>query len=88
MNSYIISYDLVAERNYDALIAELETYNYWHCLESTWIVKSDESTSDIHTKLGKHIDGDDLLIVIKAVRDASWSDSFSQECQDWLQKNL
>ena len=88
MKSYMVSYDLIKRKDYPELWKALQAYNYWHCLGSTWIIKSDETANQICTNLLNHIDGDDKLIVNLLQREASWTQSFDKQCQDWLMNNL
>jgi hypothetical protein len=89
MKSYLVTYDLIKRKDYPELIKALEGFStYWHCLGSVWIVKSNNTASEIYNYLKPHIDSDDKLIVILLVREAAWTESFSQSCQTWLQNNL
>jgi hypothetical protein len=88
MKSYIVTYDLIKRKDYPELIKALEKFNFWHCLGSVWIIKSDLTSTDIYNYLAPHIDADDKLIVILLQREASWTRSFPQNCQDWLTQNL
>jgi hypothetical protein len=88
MKSYLVTYDLIKRKNYPELIKALEGFNYWHCLGSVWIIKSDSTAQQIFDYLRPHIDNDDKLIVILQAREANWTASFSQTCQDWLRNNL
>jgi len=88
MNSYMVSYDLIKWKDYPDLWKVLQTHNYWHCLGSTWIIKTDETSAQIYTKLRSRIDDDDKLIVNRVLREANWTPSFPKNCQDWLQTNL
>jgi len=90
MKSYLITYDLIKpHKDYSTLTEALEKFsNYWHCLGSVWIVKSDSTATEIRDYLLPYIDKDDKLLVIFAGREAAWTTSFSQQCQNWLRNNL
>jgi hypothetical protein len=89
MKSYLVTYDLIKRKDYPDLYKALNAYGTtWHCLDSVWIIKSDETATQIFDTLRTHIDNDDKLIVILLQREAKWTGSFSKNCQDWLQKNL
>jgi hypothetical protein len=88
MKSYVVSYDLIKRKNYPELLDALKQFNYWHCLDSFWIIKSDSTAEQIYNYLRPHIDGDDRLIVILLYRESVWTPSFSTECQNWLRTNL
>lgn len=86
--SHMVSYDLIKRKNYPELIKQLESYPYWHCLGSTWIVKSELTAMQLCTQLLAHIDADDKLIVVTLSGQGAWTRSFDQGCQDWLRNNL
>jgi hypothetical protein len=91
MAVYLIGYDLDTpgqdyENLFDAIKAA--STDWWHCLDSTWLIVSDQSAAAIRTALVQHIDGNDKLLVATMGKGAAWSKSFPQNCKDWLQKYL
>lgn len=88
MRNYVVSYDLIKRKNYPELINVLQSFNFWHCLGSTWIIKSDSSAKELATLLLQHIDDDDKLIVLEVGADCAWTTSFEKQCLDWLSQNL
>lgn len=90
MLSHMVSYDLIKRKNYPELIKALEAFDYWHCLGSTWIIKSNKTAMALAEELAQHIDSDDKLIVVTLAGQGqgAWTISFSQECKDWLSNNL
>lgn len=90
MASYVISYDLNRPgQNYNELFEEIKALGtWWHCLDSTWIVKSNLTAAQVRDRLVKKIDTNDRLIVAALTGEAAWTTSFSEQCQDWLRKNL
>ncbi|WP_321307678.1 CRISPR-associated protein Cas2 [Marinifilum fragile] len=89
MNSYLIGYDLnKAGQDYESLIDQIKKIGtWWHCLDSTWIVKSNLTAVEIRDALKEYIDDNDELLVIKLSREAAWT-GFSDECSNWLKDNL
>ena len=90
MNTLIISYDLrITGQNYETLYKRIkELGNWWHCLDSTWIVKSNYSAEKARNILLEAIDNNDLLVVIQTGSvDAAWF-GLNKECSDWLKANL
>ncbi|WP_406242296.1 hypothetical protein ACF3M2_18010 [Tissierella carlieri] len=70
MTSYLISYDLKnKDKNYESLYEKIKEISYdnawWHYLDSTWIIKSDLSLSEITSNLTSTIDKNDCLLVIE-----------------------
>jgi hypothetical protein len=90
MKSYIIGYDLnKTGQNYADLknaIKELGGNNWWHCLDSTWIINSDLSAVEIRDILLLCMDNNDYLFVGQLDNQAAWY--LKNNCSDWLSKNL
>jgi hypothetical protein len=88
MAAHLIGYDLNRpEHSYPKLIEGIkELGSWWHCLDSTWIVKSPLSCAQIKETLKQFVDADDELLVVKLTGEGAWS--FEQQCSDWLAKNL
>lgn len=88
MSSFIISYDLIADKDYSKLYEAIENYgSFAHILESVWIVKSSSSSSEIRDNLKHYIDSDDKLFVAKLTSEAAWR-NLSKEDSDWIKSNL
>jgi hypothetical protein len=91
----MIGYDLHPSKGetYDELIEAIKSIsgnNWWHCLDSTWLIKTASTSSQIRDALLKHIKKDDQLLVARydsTNRDAAWY-GFNQNCNDWLKDNL
>lgn len=77
--AYCVSYDLKApNRNYDGLYSALKnTTRWWHYLESTWILMTDETVAQVWERLAPNVDQNDRLLIIE-VRD---------NVQGWLPKD-
>lgn len=89
MQSYLITYDLMKPgQDYQKLFAAIKALGlWWHCLDSTWIVKHAGPASAIRDALQPFIDANDRLLVVKLSGEAAWF-GFSKECADWLRTNL
>ena len=90
MKSYMIGYDLMSpgqdyQRLFDAIKAVGK--GWWHCLDSTWIVKSDNTAEEIRDYLKPHIDSNDRLLVAHLSGEAAWT-GFDKDCSDWLRNTL
>ncbi len=88
MNSYIVSYDLIApNKDYSELISAIKSYGtYAKVLESCWIIKSDDSSSTIKAYLTAHMDSDDRIFIAKLSGSGSWKNVLCTN--EWLQNNL
>ena len=95
MAIFMVSYDLHQDEGYEKLTDALEKYpSYWHCLESTWLILSDDTATEIKKNLRQHILKDDRLLVMRYGRpihgkgaNASWV-GFEDTCKDWLSTHL
>jgi hypothetical protein len=96
MKTYLIGYDLNKENgekiDYTILkrsIIELAHEGlYWHCLDSTWLIKSNLDSLTILNQLKFKIDNNDRLLVVQIENnDASWI-GLENDCSDWLKKYL
>ena len=87
-NSKIITYDLCSPgRNYDDLYEKIKSYGTWaHICESTWIISTTDSCSDIRDNLKSVIDSNDRLCVAALTGGAAWSNVLCKS--NWLKENL
>lgn len=89
MKTYLIGYDLnKTGQDYQTLIEEIKKLGlWWHCLDSTFIIKNDSTASDIRDYLKKYIDSNDELLVVRLSGEGAWT-GFDQVCSEWLKTNL
>ena len=91
MNTLMIGYDLIKPgKDYADLIDAIKKLSdtWWHCLDSTWIIKTNSSAKELRDALLEHIDGNDRLMVATLSAPAYWTASFSENCKQWLKDNL
>lgn len=91
MNTYLIGYDLnKTGQDYETLINKIKglTNTWWHCLDSTFIIKTDLTAVQIRDYLVSFIDSNDELLVARLSGEAAWNNGFSDKCSDWLKNNL
>jgi hypothetical protein len=80
VRAYAVSYDLRGKQkpDYKGLLEELkDSPIWWHYLESTWLIITDETPAELFQRLAPHLHRLDSLLVIE-VRD---------NCQGWLPKS-
>ena len=79
MSAFSINYDLKKPgRDYSGLYDEIkQSRKWWHYLDSTWIVITDETPNQIWNRLEEHVDKNDYMLIIE-VRDNT---------QGWLPKD-
>lgn len=89
MATYIIGYDLnKTGQNYNDLIEAIKSLGeWWHCLDSTWIIKTDQTITQVRDSLSTRMDANDQLLVAELSGKAAWA-GFSEECSSWLTSNL
>lgn len=91
MKTYLIGYDLNSPRqknDYKDLIEKLKTFGTrWHCLDSTWIIKTDVNATQIRDTLSPFIDSGDELLVVALTGEGAWC-GFDDQCSSWLKNNL
>lgn len=86
----MIGYDLNKQgKNYDGLIKKIKdlSTNWWHHLDSTWIVTSNLNTVAIRDALKPFLDSDDELLVVALKSEGAWV-GFNTEGSNWLKNYL
>lgn len=85
--SYIISYDMAGNGDYDALIKHIKAYGYWaHITESTWAVLSAKTAAEIRNDILNYLTDGSRLIVVQSANVAAWNNTMCSN--DWLIKNV
>ena len=85
---FCVSYDLSKpNRNYNSLYDELKkSKSWWHYLQSTWLIFTDESADTLAQRLLKHLDKDDSLLVIEVNKDRQgW---LPNKAWEWIKDHI
>lgn len=88
MTVYCVSYDLnKSGQKYDDLYEELKSSpGYWHHLDSTWLISTTETAEQVYSRLRKHLDDNDRILIIKVVRDyQGW---LSESAWKWIRDHV
>lgn len=87
MKAYLIGYDLNNPgQDYSDLIEAIKNIGpWWHCLDSTWIVNSNNSAIQIRDYLVKFLDRNDELLVGHLSGESAWI-GFDDDCSKGLRK--
>lgn len=88
MKSYIVSYDKSDEDNYTSLEQELmQSGVWWHYLERTWIIMTDETPDEIWKRIEDKINKEKhfLLMEVNGKNRQGW---LKQTEWDWIKENL
>ena len=90
MSTILIGYDLnKTGQDYNDLIEKIKSLGaWWHHLDSTWIVKTNQSAVAVRDMLGPLIDSNDELLVIDITGDAAAWKGFNERGSKWLKDNL
>lgn len=86
MATKLIAYDLNSPgQDYQGLIDAIKSLGtWWHHLDSTWLVKSAMTCTQIRDQLAAHLDeGDELLVVDVTNSTRAWR-GFSPRGSTWL----
>lgn len=85
---YLISYDLkVPGRNYDSLYETIKSATrWWHYLESTWIIKTNDPINTWNDRLIKHLDNNDRLLIVD-ITNKSRNGWLTEKAWTWLREN-
>lgn len=88
MKAYSITYDLKSPgRDYNNLYEAIKSSGkWWHYLESTWIVTTNETSQQIWDRLAKNIDNNDRLLIIEVKNNCyGW---LPKDAWDWIRQNV
>lgn len=90
-NRILIGYDLKSPGgDYPDLIAKITSLanGYFHNLDSTWIICTDKTATEVADALAHHLDSNDELLCVDITGDpAAWV-GFKRSGSDWLAKHL
>jgi len=89
MNTLLVGYDLnKPSQNYEGLIDALKSYGtWWHHLDSTWLVRTTKTPSQLRDELKELIDANDELLVMNVSGDVWATAGFEKRANDWLQEH-
>jgi len=87
MNTILIGYDLKKTgQDYTTLIEQIKKLgSWWHCLDSTWMVRCTYTAVQVRDHLKQYVDGNDKLLVVNITGDNWAAYGFKDECATWLQ---
>lgn len=92
MASILIGYDLNRKgQDYTTLIDKIKALangSWWHCLDSTWIIKCNLTAVQVRDALLPVVDVNDELLVMDVTADAAAWYGFDENCSSWLKNNL
>lgn len=86
--AYAINYDLRSSRHdYTGLYEELKrSPKWWHYLESTWLIITQETSTEVWNRISTHIDKNDYVLVIEVCNNVQgW---LPKDAWDWIHSNV
>lgn len=90
MRTILVAYDLNRPGQlYPALYEALKAVPlWWHYLDSTWLLRTDESAVQVRDRLMQHVDANDELLVVDVTSpEAAWS-GFDERASQWIRDNV
>lgn len=88
MKVYQISYDLRKQRNYEALYKRIKNLGSWcRTLESSWVIASQYTATQIRDDLKLALDRDDGLLITRLQGEAAWM-GLDTKISQWLKQQL
>jgi hypothetical protein len=90
LNTLLVGYDLNRPgQDYDELIKFLKAQvPWWHALDSTWIVVTPKTASELRDEIKRFIDANDEVLVMNVKGDAWASFGLSDKANQWLKENV
>lgn len=89
MRTLLVGYDLNRPgQNYDGLIQALKRTGWWHHLDSTWLLRTEETPIELRDRLMRHIDAGDELLVIEVTNQAAAWTGINQSGSEWIKNYL
>ena len=88
MAVYVISYQQRSTRqDYRSLIEELERCSsWWHYLDDTWLVNTEESATQLYNRLAPYLEGSDSVLIVSAGKDVQgW---LPDDAWKWIEREL
>ncbi len=87
--AYLIKYDpkKTPGRKHDPLYKEIKkSLIWWHYLESTWLIVTNETAEQIWDRLKSHVNKNDYILIIEVRSDYhGW---LPEKAWDWIEENI
>ena len=89
MSPLLVTYDLRAPgRNYDDVYRQLKSYdNWWHHIESGWIVITDETPVEVRDDIAARADRNDKFLVVDISNQPAARTGIKQSGSTWLKNS-
>lgn len=87
MPLFSVTYDLIKEKNYSALIDKLNELDSVKVQLSQWLISINNTASEVKEYLGYYVDEDDKLMVIEFSKRPQFTKSL-KGTNDWLNNHF
>lgn len=82
---HIVSYTISPKREMSPLIEELkQSSSWWHYLDDTWLVSTDETAQQLWNRLAKKFRTSDHVIVIEITKNHTRQGWLPKEAWEWI----
>ena len=82
---YLITYDLKSPgRDYSSLYNQIKSYGeWWHYIDSTWIIKTDNSIEEVSNSIRKMMDINECLLIVE-ITNCKRNGWLRKSAWDWI----
>ncbi|MGO4908872.1 hypothetical protein ACEN2J_11145 [Pseudorhodobacter sp. W20_MBD10_FR17] len=87
MALFTVTYDLIKDKDYDALISALDDLDTVKVQLSQWLLSANNTATEIKDHLAQHVDDDDKLMVIEFSKRPQFTKAI-KGTNDWLNKHF
>ncbi|MFQ1700871.1 hypothetical protein ACJ5NV_09770 [Loktanella agnita] len=87
MAIFSVTYDLIKNKDYAALIGALEDLDTVKVQLSQWLLSADNTTMEVKDHLAQYVDDDDKLMVIEFSKRPQFTKAI-KGTKDWLNKHF
>ncbi len=86
---YLITYDLNRPgQEYEELYEELRNSStWWHYLDSTWLIVTQESINELNDRIKNTIDENDRFLIFD-ITGMDYQGWLSEEAWQWIRKHI
>lgn len=86
-DTYVITYDLVNNSDYEALYNAIKSYGAWgRITESTWVIVTSRNSAMIRDHLMQFLKPSDRILVVKTAHAAAWHNTLASN--EWVKANI
>ena len=86
---YFVTYDLTkSDHEYGELYEELKrSGNWWHYLDSTWLVATPESIDELYQRIRAKIDDNDNLLIFD-ITNKTYQGWLPKKAWEWIRNHI